>query len=158
MSFDDDEPEGLDETYNEPEYEVVDESIKITKNNVHIRGSGKTTKSKDEKTIDDLKKKVKKEKKKEPEPYPKGRNDFEKTVKLLQRNQYNVWEDPKNHYCDITIPKKVTLGEDLVIKLSKKVAKVEYVFGDGYDWKKKNVYDNDSDFDISPRRPGRCQP
>lgn len=125
-----DEPEGLDleETLNEPEFETEPAII-----------------------VDEAKQESKKESKKEIKPYAKGRGDFDDAIKWLSKQQYEEFEDPDNKYCTFTLPKLVTMGEDIVIKFSNKVKNINYLFGDGYKWAKKSHYDPKSDFDIQLR-------
>mgnify|MGYP001090538785 CR=1 FL=1 len=109
--------------YNEPEYDV-EEKIKLDK----------------EKTR--AKKKV---------DLPAGEDDFEKCKVILTKTQNNEYEDPDNHYCEINIPSKVKLGDDLVIKLSNNALNIHYVLGDGFEWKRKEKFDPKSDYHIQLR-------
>lgn len=142
-----DEPEGLD---NEPEYEV-----KVQGEKIKVFGNTETSdyKKVEGKSNENIKLDEEKERKKESkiEPYAKGRDDFEDAVKWLSKQQYEEFEDPDNKYCTFTLPKLVTMGEDIVIKLSNKVKNVHYLFGDGYKWAKTSHYDPKSDFEIQLR-------
>ena len=80
-----------------------------------------------------------------------GRNDFEDAKKWLINHEYIEYEDTDQKYCEIKIPKLVTLGEELVIKLSGKIKNVHYLFGDGYKWAKTSHYDPNSEYDIQLR-------
>lgn len=157
-----DEPEGL----NEPEYELeipkneskdIDEETDENTPKIKDNPASGFTESGFKKVTGKSAKKVKldkekpKKESKAPKDYPKGKLDFEQAKRALQQNQYNIWEDPDNHYCEIKIPKLVTLGEDLVIKLSRKVKRIHYMFGDGYKWTKQDTYNPKSEFDISMR-------
>jgi hypothetical protein len=82
---------------------------------------------------------------------PTGKDDFEECKKLLIKSQHNIYEDPDKHYCEIDIPDKVKLGEDLVIKLSSKVSNVHYILGDGYEWKRVERFDPKSDYQMQMR-------
>lgn len=143
LNEDDDFPEGLE---NEPEYElgIPDNESKEDK----IKAISEKLRSDD---VKEEKKEEKKQEKKQYKPYKKGRLDFEDAKQWLIDNQYVEYEDPDQKYCEITIPTTVTMGEDLVIKLSNKVTKVHYLFGDGYSWKKTSVYDPKSEYDIQLR-------
>ncbi len=78
-------------------------------------------------------------------------HDFEDAKKWLINNEYIEYEDTDQIYCEIKIPKMVTLGEELVIKLSNNVKNVHYLFGDGYKWARTSQYEPKSDYDIQLR-------
>jgi predicted PilT family ATPase len=128
MSFDD-----YDERLNTPEYEVEDvpETVDlITEEDTYQCGI-----CKDKVCICDV----------TPEDstptITSKEQEFEKIKQKLRDEQENEYENPDKIYVDIDIPSKGKVGEECIVKLSKKVPVAEFALSEKLSWKKKDKFD-----------------
>jgi hypothetical protein len=130
MSFDD-----YDEGLNEPEYEVSETEFR----------EGLKEEGLDEKEINELLEDENSWSNREDpmEEWDRKHNDFENAKQRLRDKQENIYEDPDKIYVEIKIPEKGVVGEDCVIKFSKKVPFAQMAISQKLEWKKRDRYQMD---------------
>jgi len=74
----------------------------------------------------------------------KKADPLERAKQKLRDEQETIYEKPDQQYVDIEIKSTGTVGEDCVVKVSKKVPFIQLVISQDVQWKKRDKYDQDS--------------
>lgn len=74
----------------------------------------------------------------------KSKDPFEKLKQKLRDKQETIQENPEKPYVTIDIPKSGKIGKECIVKISKKVPKIQLAISQDIQWKKRDKYDREA--------------
>lgn len=155
MTFEDEIEKDIlkDESFNEPEYEVVeglkDEGLSDDEINELLEDDSTWSDDDVEKAIEELETTKDESIVKE---IVKLSDPLEIAKQKLRDEQENVYENPEKKYVEIDIPSTGKVGEELVVKFSKKVPKAQIAISEKLEWKRLDKYNPKSEYKLIPSR------